>query len=170
MLVTVLNTTYTPLHDVSVRHAHTMLWRGVADVVEEGPGMFAGAPTPSVLLLRRYVPERFRYGRRPRRTATFDGPVKQNVGRFADRIAVYSKDALLVRDRGRCAYCGQFNATTADHVLPKSRGGPTAWLNTVAACEEDNWIKGDRTPDEAGMPLLWQPFAPTAASLDRLRR
>ena len=48
MTVVVLNTTYEPLHTVSVRHAMTMLWRGVAAVLEEGPEMFGPMPRPKV--------------------------------------------------------------------------------------------------------------------------
>jgi hypothetical protein len=29
----------------------------------------------------------------------------------------------LARDRMRCAYCGNTNATTVDHVVPLSQGG-----------------------------------------------
>ena len=37
------------------------------------------------------------------------------------------------------------------------------WLNTVASCAEDNHRKADRTPEQAGMPLLRKPFVPTPA-------
>lgn len=50
-----------------------------------------------------------------------------------------------------------------DHVVPRSRGGGDTWLNTVASCAEDNHRKADRTPEQAGMPLLRQPFEPTPA-------
>lgn len=42
-------------------------------------------------------------------------------------------------------------------------GGRDGWLNTVASCAEDNHRKADRTPEEAGMPLLRQPFVPSPA-------
>ncbi len=42
-------------------------------------------------------------------------------------------------------------------------GGRDTWLNTVASCAEDNHRKADRTPEQAGMPLLHQPFEPTPA-------
>ncbi len=50
-----------------------------------------------------------------------------------------------------------------DHVVPRSQGGADSWLNTVASCAEDNHRKANRTPEEAGMPLLRQPFEPTPA-------
>ena len=52
-----------------------------------------------------------------------------------------------------------------DHVLPRSRGGATSWANAVAACEPCNASKGDRTPDEARMPLRWDPYVPTRVQL-----
>lgn len=64
---------------------------------------------------------------------------------------------ILKRDRRTCAYCGD-RATTADHIFPKSRGGKWTWDNLVAACVRCNQYKADRTPEEAGMKLLWAPY------------
>lgn len=47
--------------------------------------------------------------------------------------------------------------------MPRSRGGGDTWLNTVAACAEDNHRKANRTPEQAGMRLLSKPFEPTPA-------
>ena len=51
--------------------------------------------------------------------------------------------AVLDRDDYTCAYCGGF-ATTADHRIPKARGGPSDASNLVAACRSCNSKKGDR--------------------------
>lgn len=70
---------------------------------------------------------------------------------------------LFRRDDHRCLYCGgQFNRSdlTRDHVLPTSRGGRDRWENVVAACKRCNWVKDDKTPEEAHMPLLAVPFRP----------
>jgi 5-methylcytosine-specific restriction endonuclease McrA len=85
--------------------------------------------------------------------------------RYAAGRMKYSKHGVLRRDRFRCAYCGRPNADTMDHVQPRSRGGRTEWLNAVAAHASCNERKGNRTPAEAGMPLLWQPWIPTRAEL-----
>jgi 5-methylcytosine-specific restriction endonuclease McrA len=61
-----------------------------------------------------------------------------------------------MRDRYACQYCfksGQSASLTLDHVVPRSRGGETAWENLVACCHECNNRKGNRTPEEAGMKL-----------------
>lgn len=57
------------------------------------------------------------------------------------------------RDRGRCRYCGDIGQSI-DHVLPRSRGGERTMANGVVACVPCNSFKGDRTPEEAGMPML----------------
>jgi 5-methylcytosine-specific restriction endonuclease McrA len=51
---------------------------------------------------------------------------------------------------------------TVDHVMPECRGGPTTWLNCVAACKACNNRKDQCTPEEAGMKLLKKPSHPTA--------
>lgn len=162
--VTVLNTTYEPLHNVTVRHAMTMLWRGVAAVLEEGPEMFGPVPRPKVLIVLRYVKTAWRYTKRAKPHGTYRDGIKVTVVP-GPAMATYSREGVIARDYGQCAYCGQPGATTMDHVLPKSRGGETTWLNAVAAHESCNHDKGDRTPTEADMPLLWEPFAPTIAEL-----
>lgn len=83
--------------------------------------------------------------------------------RFIDRVPVVTKDALLRRDRMTCAYCGQQfrkSELEAEHVMPDSRGGPYSWMNLVTACRACNAKKGNKTPDEAGMQLLYVPYIP----------
>jgi 5-methylcytosine-specific restriction protein A len=50
---------------------------------------------------------------------------------------------VIRRDDGRCHYCGA-EATTADHVIPKYRGGTDEPSNLVAACRPCNSAKGKR--------------------------
>ena len=54
---------------------------------------------------------------------------------------------ILMRDGYRCYYCGAL-ATTADHMLPKVRGGLSTLENLVAACVPCNSAKRDKTADE----------------------
>lgn len=75
----------------------------------------------------------------------------------------FSRDALILRDRCLCAYCGRKfkeRELTLDHVFPDARGGPTNWMNLVAACKSCNNRKKCRTPEEAKMPLLFVPYVP----------
>ncbi len=50
-----------------------------------------------------------------------------------------------------------------------SRGGATNWSNVVCACTECNKQKGGRTPGEAGMHLIRQPFRPKVNPMIRLK-
>lgn len=71
---------------------------------------------------------------------------------------------LIKRDNSQCQYCAKFLSradTTIDHVLPKSRGGKTSFLNCVIACKTCNNIKDNKTPEEAKMKLLNKPSMPT---------
>ena len=44
-----------------------------------------------------------------------------------------------------------------------SRGGRDRWSNVVTACRSCNTRKGNRTPEEARMPLLAVPYVPNWA-------
>lgn len=62
-----------------------------------------------------------------------------------------------------CCYCGKKFPTSElnlDHVLPRSRGGPTNWTNIVTSCIPCNLKKSDLTPKEANMKLLLPPSKP----------
>lgn len=96
-------------------------------------------PVPSVVIYREYV--RIPYD-------------------LAVAPARWSGSNILRRDRYICAYCGG-HANSVDHVLPKSQGGVNSWENTVASCKPCNRKKADKTPEEAGMPLRFQPFQMT---------
>lgn len=47
-----------------------------------------------------------------------------------------------------CVYCGDANADSLDHVIPRSRGGDDHPSNLVPACRPCNSSKGARTPEE----------------------
>ena len=92
---------------------------------------------PSVIALRDYAPMQ----RRP----------------------AFTRFNVFLRDHFACQYCGKhFNShdLTFDHVIPRSRGGVTSWLNVVAACGHCNMRKANRTPQEAAMPLIRPPHIP----------
>jgi hypothetical protein len=136
--VVLLNASYEPHDVVDFKHAVKMLFRGVAVVHEAQEDRWIGPhPWPKVLRLVRYV-----------------------VASWMYRPAAYGREAVLRRDRRRCAYCGG-RAETIDHLVPRSRGGTWTWLNTVAACGGCNSRKGNRTPAEAGMRLRFDPWVPT---------
>lgn len=63
-------------------------------------------------------------------------------GRYAQRIT-----ALVLAVKGTdCHLCGAAGgATTADHVLPRSRGGDDSLANLEPACQPCNSARGDRS-------------------------
>lgn len=56
--------------------------------------------------------------------------------------------AVLERDGRICRYCGAPDASDADHVLARSRGGTNHPSNLVAACRTCNTSKGARPLEE----------------------
>lgn len=75
-----------------------------------------------------------------------------------------SNKTLFGRDRHICAYCGKHfsnnNMLSKDHIMPKSRGGANSWENCVTACRQCNSKKSNKTLKEAGLELLYLPYAP----------
>jgi 5-methylcytosine-specific restriction endonuclease McrA len=89
--------------------------------------------------------------------------VLKKYGERPPRRVVFNRPNLYKRDAFTCQYCGVALAShdlTIEHVLPRSRGGATSWENCVAACEDCNARKADRTPKEAGMKLRTVPARP----------
>lgn len=81
-----------------------------------------------------------------------------------DAVPCLTNFKLFRRDRMTCAYCGgQFDdrRLTREHIVPTSQGGPDNWLNVVCACRSCNGRKANRTPEQAHMPLLFAPYAPS---------
>ena len=90
---------------------------------------------------------------------------------MAERSVVFSRRNLYKRDRYTCQYCGaQPGAAelTIDHVLPRSRGGVSSWVNCALACVSCNKRKANRTPSEAGMPLRKAPAKPSWRALSQI--
>lgn len=139
--VLVLNQDYQALAVCSVERALVLVVLHKAEMVEVRAehllrSVRSRYPWPSVVRLKRYV-------------------------RVPYRKVLLTRRNVLRRDGHRCQYCGATDRLTIDHVLPRSRGGPDAWENLVAACVPCNHRKGNKTPDEAGMPLARPPFRPS---------
>lgn len=138
----VLNASYEPLCVVPVRRAVVLVLLDKAVIEKAGGGVLhsehLAVVAPSVVRLQRYV-------RVPHRT----------------RVPI-TRRTVLARDRERCAYCAG-RADTVDHVVPRSRSGPHAWENVVAACVRCNHRKADRLLSEIGWVLPFTPGPPRAA-------
>ena len=77
------------------------------------------------------------------------------------------------RDGGVCQYTGRIlkpGEGNIDHIVPRSRGGPSSWENCVLTHREVNEKKADRLPHEAGLRLLRKPTTPRAVPATALIR
>lgn len=106
------------------------------------------------------------YNRSGKRSILKLHPILAVEGKVSSRSyrVPLSNRLLARRDRYICMYCGArfpMYMLTRDHVQPKSRGGKDVYENLVIACKSCNNRKGNRTPEEASMPLLAVPFQPT---------
>jgi 5-methylcytosine-specific restriction endonuclease McrA len=138
--VLVLNQDYQPISVCSVQRSVKLVFLDKAELLHDDPDKVIRTVNeeysyPSVIRLRRYI--RLPYAK-----------------------IVLSRRNIMKRDRSTCQYCGTRSDLTLDHVLPKSRGGADSWENLVTACNNCNVKKGNRTPEEAGMPLNIKPYRP----------
>jgi 5-methylcytosine-specific restriction endonuclease McrA len=141
LTVDVYNADYRVLSRIPWQVAVRLILRGAVYVIDlHSPAVHVRSPSlvielPVSVALREYVHIPYRP---------------------ANRV---TRQGVLVRDRHTCAYCGG-RADTVDHVLPRCRGGGDTWFNLVAACQPCNGLKGDRTPQEAVMTMIREPFEP----------
>ena len=142
--VLVLNASYEPINVCTVRRAAVLILKDRAEILEHADRALHAEkltlPRPAVIRLINYV-------RIPRDA-------------HARRI---TRRAVFARDRWTCQYCGTVRSTlTVDHVIPRSKGGPSSWDNIVASCAPCNRRKGDRLPAQIDMHPRHRPQAPTA--------
>jgi 5-methylcytosine-specific restriction endonuclease McrA len=139
--VLVLNASYEPLNVCSVRRAVVLILKEKAEMLEQGERALHSEsitfPHPVVIRLITYV-------RVPRDRA------KRRI----------TRRAVFARDSWTCQYCGTTSHLTVDHVIPRSRGGPSDWENIVTSCAPCNRRKGNRTPVETGVHPRRKPRAP----------
>lgn len=149
MDVLLINASYQVLSRINWQRAVALVCSGDAQIVEQDDSVAIHSPSVAIpmpkivrLVEYRYVPDA-----RLNPACTFKG-VRQ-------------------RDRYTCCYCGEYG-NTIDHIFPKSRGGKNTWENLACSCTTCNNRKGDRTPVEAGMKLLWVPRPPKDVDQDRV--
>ena len=143
--VLVLNQNYEPLNICRVRRAIVLLYRGKAEMLEDGSGFIQSVtytfPVPSVIRLAYFI-------KRPRSQPKLT------------RLEVFNRDLYT------CQYCGkETHQLTLDHVIPRHQSGEHNWGNVVSACIPCNRRKAGRTPEQAGMRLLRLPSPPRSNTL-----
>jgi 5-methylcytosine-specific restriction endonuclease McrA len=139
--VLVLNASFEPINVCTARRAVVLILKGVANAEESSAQWVHSTrfsmPMPSVIRLVEYIHIPF------------------------ERKSLSRKNILL-RDHNTCQYCGRVFAPqdlTLDHIIPRSRGGDSAWDNLVTCCRSCNNRKGDRSPEDSGMRLIKRPQA-----------
>ncbi len=142
--VLVLNASYEPINVCTVRRAAVLLLKNRAEILEKADWALHSEsltlPRPVVIRLLAYV----------------------RVPRDAHRRKI-TRRAVFARDRWTCQYCGHERGNlTVDHVIPRSKGGSSAWENIVTSCAPCNRRKGDRLPQQANMVPRRAPRAPAS--------
>ena len=82
----------------------------------------------------------------------------------------FSRSNVLLRDMYTCQYCAEIfdkKDLTLDHVIPKSKKGPSNWENVVTACKACNLKKANHLYHVANMkPIQW-PYKPNVHELHK---
>jgi 5-methylcytosine-specific restriction endonuclease McrA len=140
--VLVLNATYEPINVCTVRRAVVLLLKEKAEMIERAEFVLHAETCtiarPIVIRLVSYV----------------------RIPRDTHRRKI-TRRAVFARDDWTCQYCGSRSNLTVDHVIPRSKGGPSSWENIVASCAPCNRRKGNALPRQAGMRLAKQPRTPS---------
>jgi len=147
--VLLLNGDYRPLGTLPIFRAVNLLIGDKARGIEGiEPARSLKTPNsvfvvPSVIVLQRYV----------------------NV---PHRNRKWSRIGVMARDNYTCIFCLRSVAAgeiarkdlTIEHLRPRSKGGKSTWSNTATSCKSCNGRKANRTPNEAGMKMGWEPKTP----------
>lgn len=145
--VLVLNYDYTPLNVTTIKRGFVLVDKGKAEIIKshESP-IVCGFKTyvrPVIIRLLNYI-------------------------KFYTRNLRPNRNRIYRRDNHQCVYCGSKKTLTLDHVIPKSRGGGNEWTNLVTSCIKCNLKKANRTPEEARMKILKEPYVPTLITENNL--
>tara|TARA_Y100000310_G_scaffold321716_1_gene379735 strand:- start:6588 stop:7106 length:519 start_codon:yes stop_codon:yes gene_type:complete len=142
----VLSSGYEPMNKITWKRAISLWFAGKVEIVEEYTDRFI-----------RTVDEVFKV---PAVVRFVGNVIKKHT--FSKTIK-FCKSNLFLRDGGICQYCLKkvtIGNCDMEHIIPKSRGGGSNWLNIVISCKPCNKKKRNRTPKEAGMVLIRNPFKP----------
>lgn len=149
MRTLVLNAGYEPLHTVSWQRAICLIFTSKAEIVEEYHSLIRSVSRvinlPKIIRLTTYV------------------HVFRNSG-----YAKCTRKNVLQRDNHECQYCGislTSKTATLDHIVPRSKGGSTDFLNLVTCCQRCNNKKGSKYLSQTKMKLRKRPKIPLISEL-----
>ena len=137
-----LSAGYEPIKVISWKKAITLVLLGKVEVLEayqrEIHSPSVTLRLPAVIKLTRYLK-----------------PIPKRVK--------FSRQNLFSRDEFTCQYCHRsypVNQLTYDHIIPRSKGGPTTWTNVVTSCVRCNLRKGNKPLHTLSVRLLKKPEEP----------
>jgi len=165
--VLVLNRSYLPIHVTSARRAFSLVYQGIARIVNEQYQTF-DFEAWSQLAVARDAEAIGTPGGRIRVPRVI---VLIAFDRLPKRHVRFSRINLMARDNFQCQYCGgkpRRAELNLDHVVPRSLGGRSTWDNVVTSCIDCNRRKGGRTPRQARMKLRRKPERPRWTPLANL--
>ena len=167
--VLVLNRHYQPIHVTNAKRAFTMLYLGVARVIDQQFRTFDFASWAQ-------LSDEIGSGQQQGNDNGADFVHTVNRAILVPRVIVlqvydrmprtkvrFSRHNIYMRDGNMCQYCGSElprAELNLDHVVPRAQGGRTTWENVVCCCIDCNLSKGARTPEQAGLKLMKPPLRP----------
>ena len=140
----VLNIAYIPIEIISWQKAVSLFFEQKAKILSNYEDRIIHSPSMSMPVPAVILREDTRY-----------------LMRAFTNVMPFNRYNLFKRDDGRCMYCGKkvlLNEFNFEHVIPKDQGGECVWENIVVSCIRCNIKKRNRTPKEAGMKLIREPF------------
>jgi 5-methylcytosine-specific restriction endonuclease McrA len=157
--VLVLNRSYLPIHVTSARRAFTLVYQGIARVIDDQYKTFDFESWSQLAVAAS-----------EEAIGTPHGPIRiprvivlVAFDRLPRRHVRFSRINLMARDNFQCQYCGLKPVRAElnlDHVVPRALGGRSTWENVVTSCIDCNRKKGGRTPRQATMKLMKRPERP----------
>lgn len=157
--VLILNRTFLPVQVTSIKRAISLVFKGLAKVVDSEYQLYDFKSWAEVSLSRD--DERIQLTRSAIKVPRVI--LLQFYDKLPRRNVRLTRQNIYLRDKSTCQYCGR-NYSRADlnldHVVPLSQGGRTTWDNVVCSCLPCNHRKGGRTPEQAGIALLSKPAEP----------
>jgi 5-methylcytosine-specific restriction endonuclease McrA len=175
--VLVLNKHYLAIRVVNVRRAISLLFRNLAEVIHIEDGQYLSYDFESWCeisqLEKEFAPHEHDWIQTVRFSLAVPRIIRLTIyDRLPQQQVKFNRRNIYARDGNRCQYCGKrfpTNELSLDHVIPRSRGGPSAWDNVVCCCLQCNVKKGGRTPIEAGMRLIALPVKPRRSPVINLK-
>ena len=159
--VLVLNRSWVAVNVASVRRAFSLLYQDMARAVH--PDDYSLYDFDDWCALSQFEQEGRTIATPTREIRVPEVILLNAFNGFFHREVRFSRRNIFERDKSTCQYCRKRLAKselTIDHVTPRSKGGRDTWENLVLACVRCNVRKGNRTPEEAQMPLMRKPKKP----------